>query len=179
MHLEELHTGIRPGFKRSLAILADRFGVEAASRSLAANAEGVAEVIVADRAFEKPQPVGANWAHVRHYLADVRGLEPAELDHLHAQGYLYADARRNAVFWSGGQLAELRGTGSRQWRGLARGSRRMVEGGFSFQAAEVFDRVVLVESAIDALSYFQLHGPGSYLIQSTSGVVSESELLDG
>ena len=61
--------------------------------------------------------------------------------------------------------AELRGTGSLQWRGMAPGSRKD-HGYFSIPEDNRLP-VILCESAIDAISCFALH-PGHWCI-STSG----------
>ena len=89
---------------------------------------------------------------------------------LHESGILYADARANAVFLLGHTAAtavgaELRGTTSQPWRGLAPGSRKD-RGFFSVSAASP-QAIVLCESAIDALSCHALHP--DYRCLSTSG----------
>jgi hypothetical protein len=126
----------------------------------------------------------AHLRHVRSYLVTQRALTPAIIDPLIGSGTLYADAKANAVFLlqgiggikGNGDVAapvgaELRGTGSLHWRGMAPGSRKD-HGYFSIPAdlatAEDNRRpVVLCESAIDAISCFALHS-GHWCI-STSG----------
>ncbi len=72
------------------------------------------------------------------------------------EGKVYADGRGNAVFLMvAGKAnrpigAELRGTGPRIWRGLAPGTRR--DAGYFWVGAKGSQRVVLCESAIDAIS---------------------------
>ena len=75
-------------------------------------------------------------------------------------GKLYADGRGNAVFLMvAGKPnrpigAELRGTGDRVWRGFAPGTRR--DAGYFWIGSAGAKRIVLCESAIDAISCFQL-----------------------
>jgi hypothetical protein len=112
---------------------------------------------------------------VHHYLTRRRHLAAALLEPLLESGRLYADSRGNAVFvLTAGKAhrpvgAELRGTGPQSWRGMALGTRKN-EGYFwvgppnSKNAVDI----VLCESAIDAISCFQIH-PEQVCI-STSGV---------
>jgi hypothetical protein len=125
-----------------------------------------------------PPPEPLQLRRIRSYLVTQRALAPALIDPLIASVTLYADAKANAVFLLKGigngaappVGAELRGTGSVQWRGMAPGSRKD-HGYFSIPAyvASAQDRlpIVLCESAIDAISCFALH-PDHCCI-STSG----------
>jgi hypothetical protein len=85
-------------------------------------------------------------------------------------GVIYADARANAVFLLLDNLghpvgAELRGSTSLGWRGMAPGSRK--DRGFFSVPAPTTQAIVLCESAIDALSCHVLHP--DYRCLSTSG----------
>jgi len=102
-----------------------------------------------------PPSVPEHLAQVRRYLTQQRRLPAALLDPLIDAGSLYADARANAVFLLRdlhGQPvgAELRGTGSLPWRGMAPGSRKD-RGSFAIPDTPL-PASVLCESAIDALS---------------------------
>ena len=98
---------------------------------------------------------------VRRYLRQQRGLSATILASLIDEGKLYADARGNAVFvMVAGKPnrpvgAELRGTGHRVWRGLAPGTCK--NAGFFWIGDPGSQQIVLCESAIDAISCFQLH----------------------
>ena len=108
--------------------------------------------------FVPPAPSPENWPKVRKYLVEVRALPLKLVDAKHQVGDIYADERANAVFLardSQGTPAEIRGTEpSRPFKGHALGSRRD-RGVFSIgnPAASI---VVVVESAIDAMSYLAL-----------------------
>jgi hypothetical protein len=105
----------------------------------------------------------ANLSRVRRYLTQQRGLSATILAALIDEAKLYADARGNAVFvMVAGKPnhpigAELRGTGNRVWHGLAPGSRR--NDGYFWIGRTDSKQIVLCESAIDAISCFQLQ-PG-------------------
>jgi hypothetical protein len=98
---------------------------------------------------------------VRRYLIQQRGLSATILASLIDDGKLYADARGNAVFLMvAGKPnrpigAELRGTAGRVWRGLAPGTCR--NAGYFWIGNTGSKQIVLCESAIDAISCFQLH----------------------
>ena len=112
------------------------------------------------RRLELPLSCPAKLVRVLRYLEVERGL-PAALVHQEVEeGDLYADRRGNAVFLmhpdEGSPVgAEIRGTGPRPFRGLARGSRKDLG---AFVVPTPGSRmVVLCESAIDALSCHVLH----------------------
>lgn len=102
----------------------------------------------------------AHLERVRRYLQQRRCLSAAILAPLIDNGMLYADGRCNAVFLMvAGKPnrpigAELRGTGSRVWRGLAPGTRK--DAGYFWIGRAGARSIVLCESAIDAISCLQL-----------------------
>jgi len=107
-----------------------------------------------------PQPDPSQLWRVRRYLVAERVLPQALVEPLIHSGALYADRRANAVFLLLGKEkqpvgAELRGTTPRPWRGLAPGSQKDL--GFFATPPEPLPEIVLVESAIDAISCFALH----------------------
>lgn len=124
----------------------------------------------APRRLTLPPPDRSKLSAVKHYLVHERAITPALTDSLMASGRLYADGRGNAVFLLLGKEntpvgAELRGTGPQRWRGMAGGSQKDL-GYFSVGTPDA-TRVMLCESAIDAISCWLLH-PAS-LCLSTSG----------
>lgn len=124
----------------------------------------------APRRLTLPPPDRSRLSAVKHYLVHDRAITPSLTDALIASGKLYADRRGNAVFLLLGKEntpvgAELRGTGPHRWRGMAPGSQKD-RGYFSVDALDAA-RVILCESAIDAISCLLLH-PAS-LCLSTSG----------
>jgi len=108
-----------------------------------------------------PEPNPAKLQRVRRYLLEQRCLSANILEPLIEAGKLYADGRGNAVFLmvagrpNRSVGAELRGTGQRVWRGLAPGSRK--DEGYFWIGERRTERIVLCESAIDAISCLQLH----------------------
>lgn len=118
---------------------------------------------------------------MRQYLTESRYLSSALLEVLHQSGRLYADARGNAVFvMMRGKPnqpvgAELRGTGPRVWRGMAPGSRKDL--GYFWVGDSSTRVLVLCESAIDAISCYQMRG--SCICISTSGVRANPGWLHG
>ena len=117
------------------------------------------------RPLRLPVAHSDNVPRVLRYLTEQRGLCPSILRSLITSGKLYADQRGNAVFpmVTGKDQrpigAELRGTGQRVWRGLAPGTRKdagyfwIGEPGNSTSRSKT---IVLCESAIDAISCYQL-----------------------
>lgn len=111
-----------------------------------------------------PAPDPLQLGRVKDYLTTQRAIPALLIESLIQTGTLYADRRANAVFLlrdlEGSAVgAELRGTTSRQWRGMAPGSRKNL-GFFSIPAGLLgVDQppIILCESAIDAISAFALH----------------------
>lgn len=131
--------------------------------------------------LELPVPDDRMLDRVRHYLAERRRLAASLLEPLIASGRLYADRRGNAVFLlTAGKAArpvgaELRGTGPRAWRGMAPGTSK--DRGYFWIGVPGSRHVVLCESAIDAISCFQMR-PDRVCI-STSGVRANPPWLAG
>jgi hypothetical protein len=130
----------------------------------------------------------ANLERVRQYLQQRRCLSRKILASLIDAGKLYADGRGNAVFLMvAGKPnrpigAELRGTGSRVWRGLASGTRR--DAGYFWIGRRDSQQIVLCESAIDAISCFQMQTqhhdaqlPGECICISTAGIRPDAPWL--
>jgi hypothetical protein len=107
---------------------------------------------------------------VTRYLTVERSLPPALVRSLVDAGNLYADDRANAVFLLLGKGktvvgAEIRGTTKRPWHALAPGSRRDL--GYFHVQNDNPSRIVICESAIDAISYYALDSDSIAL--STAG----------
>jgi hypothetical protein len=115
------------------------------------------------RALRLPAADHSKLLQVRSYLAEQRRLPQRILTPLIEAGKLYADQRANAVFLmvTGKPNrpigAELRGTGPSLWRGLAPGTCK--DGGYFWIGDTASNRIIICESAIDAISCFQLHSP--------------------
>ncbi len=112
------------------------------------------------------------------YLIDDRALPASLIQSLVESGRIYADNRGNAVFLLLGKEnnpigAEVRGTTSARWRGMAPGSQKDL--GYFFISNPGAITAVLCESAIDALSCFVLYP--NYLCISTSGARSNPRWL--
>ena len=131
-----------------------------------------------------PVPSLPNLGPVHCYLTGQRGLAPGILAPLVEAAKLYADERGNAVFLMvAGKAerpigAELRGTGNHIWHGLAPGTRK--DAGYFWIGIRGAKKIVLCESAIDAISCFQLHRAGlqqECICISTAGVRPDAPWL--
>lgn len=131
------------------------------------------------------------WPDVRRYLVETRGLPEPLIDQLHEKGLVYSDIMHNAVFlrhsgndWHREEVtgASIRGT-SGKFRGMSPGSDKN-KGWFWFSAGKgELSRVVLVESAIDAMSSAaldKLSGRGQgitvYLSADGAGAIPTADL---
>jgi len=97
---------------------------------------------------------------VTRYLTRERSLPAAIIRSLIDEGNLYADDRANAVFLLLGKGktvvgAEIRGTTKRPWHALAPGSRKDL--GYFHVQNDSPSKIVICESAIDAISCHALH----------------------
>jgi len=135
-------------------------------------------------ALRLPRASRAQLGRVRRYLTEPRCLAGDVLEPLIDAGRVYADPRGNAVFLMvAGKPnrpigAELRGTGPRIWHGLAPGTSR--DAGYFWVGAKGAQTIVLCESAIDAISCYQLHSKQrdtECICISTAGVRSDPPWL--
>ena len=162
-------------FNGALSWLASRYGADAAASDLtgrthARAAERVEKARAERPPFTPPAPDQGAWPAVRRYLVEERCLLPQLVDEAHALGNVYAQSRPgphggtmvNAVFLSrdeDGQPtgAELKGIQARRdgsrYAAVAPGSDKH-RGAFRAGVQRMVDaaRVIVVESAIDALS---------------------------
>jgi Toprim-like/Protein of unknown function (DUF3991) len=99
-----------------------------------------------------PTRFDANLQHVINYLTTTRGINPALVQWCVDKGIIYADGFKNCVFMYGPKGCELRGTSKTKWR-AAHGR---LEQPFLLPCANT-STIAIVENAIDALSYRQIH----------------------
>ncbi len=130
--------------------------------------------------FIPPKRVEKHRDRVLAYLIEQRKLSKKIVEPLIQKGDIYADSRRNAVFLCHGidgavSGAELRGTCSQPFKGMAPGSKRST--GFFTISHENPTELIIVESAIDAISYKTLFPATNAVIVSTAGVLPECQAL--
>jgi hypothetical protein len=131
------------------------------------------------RALQLPAPDRSQLDRVRSYLTEQRRLSPTIIEPLIESGIIYADRRANVVFvMVAGKPhrpvgAELRGTGTRVWRGLAKGTCK--DAGYFWAGDASSNEIILCESAIDAISCQQIHATERVetICISTAGVRSQ------
>jgi hypothetical protein len=117
-------------------------------------------------------------AQIANYLSVDRCV-PAELiNSMINSGKLYADKKANAVFLLLGKQkrvvgAELRGTSKKRWLAMAPGSKKDL--GCFYVKRSNTKKIVLCESAIDALSCFTINQ--NIISLSTSGVTANPAWL--
>jgi len=170
------------GFTDAVDYLAQRHGVIGALAAVREHAPRQVEEIAA-APFQLPARDEDAWPMVRAYLTRERRLSPERVDELHERGDVYAERSgryTNAVFVRRDEEgtptgASRRGVGT-SFKGLARGSDRE-RGHFTINMGALRSTIndytspalVVVESAIDAMSYADLHPHMVGQIVSTDG----------
>ncbi len=170
------------GFTDAVDYLAQRHGVIGALAAVREHAPRQVEEIAA-APFQLPPRDEEAWPTVRAYLTRERHLSPERVDELHERGDVYAERSgryTNAVFVRRDEEdtptgASRRGVGT-SFKGLARGSDRQ-RGHFTINMGALRSTIsdytspalVVVESAIDAMSYADLHPHMTGQIISTDG----------
>jgi hypothetical protein len=158
MHLQN------SSFTEAIDWLGDRFG---AVETLQLVTQQISKQVQENpqQLFQAPAPHEEKWGQVRDNLVRQRKLPSTLVDRLHRDRLVYSDEQGNTVFlrrdWggkvTGAELHEPDGKNS-----LAIGTRRS-QGGFhtTFGGEEggLVERVVLVNGAIEGLSYQVLHPP--------------------
>jgi len=169
-------------FTDAVDYLAQRHGVIGALAAVREHAPRQVEEIAA-APFQLPPRDEEAWPTVRAYLTRERHLSPERVDELHERGDVYAERSgryTNAVFVRRDEEdiptgASRRGVGT-SFKGLARGSDRQ-HGHFTINMGALRSTIsdytspalVVVESAIDAMSYADLHPHMVGQIVSTDG----------
>ncbi|MEM5538010.1 MobV family relaxase [Neptuniibacter pectenicola] len=172
MHVENC------SFKQAKDFLASCFGVERVAGHEAINHYRQAAQEIEKKELIMPQPVPEYLEHVKCYLIEERKLSPKVLEVLIEKGDLYADERKNAVFVCRnlkGKVtgAEKVGTSLSGWKGVATGTDHsagvvLCEG---IESGGQPEKIVFVESSIDALSYTQMNPTHAAI--STAGKKAE------
>jgi Plasmid recombination enzyme/Protein of unknown function (DUF3991) len=154
------------GFKEAIVWLHDIFGSSGMLRALVERARNEAEKIIDSELtppnFVPPHGDESRWLDVFDYLTATRKLPENLIRHLHSEGLVYSDAKKNAVFLMRSFESEvtgafLRGTHgeNNSFYGLVKGSKRN-KGWFHItiggQADDKITRAVLAKSPIEALS---------------------------
>lgn len=130
--------------------------------------------------FISPRSDARHIGKVIDYLTTVRCIPQSLVQHVIDSSQLYADSRRNIVFRCRDEAgketgAEIRGTGQVVYKGMAAGSHRGI--GFFTLDHPNSNSLVVVESAIDALSYRALYPSEPSVVVSTAGVLSQCSAL--
>jgi hypothetical protein len=95
-----------------------------------------------------------NLPHVINYLTQQRGINPKLVQWCIDKGKIYADGFKNAVFMYGSGGCELRGTNQKKWRA---GRGKLIAPFLLPSSKQANGVIAIVENAIDALSYRQIH----------------------
>jgi hypothetical protein len=155
-------------FKTAVCWLFDNFSISGSHMSN--NIKPAIKPALRLPALRLPQKDEKKLSRITNYLKYERFVPPELINFLVKSGKLYADKKANAVFLLLGKEktvvgAELRGTTTKRWRGMATGSRKDL-GCFYIKRSHT-NKMVLCESAIDALSCFALNQ--DFITLSTSG----------
>jgi Plasmid recombination enzyme len=149
-------------FREAIIWLNDRFGETVALRAVDYYTREIIKQEVAPK-FKLPVSDKKNWQQIQNYLVEKLGIPAQLVNKLHAEGLLYADSKRNLVSICRtlsdktitGALLRSTASSGKQFTSLAPGSKRL-GGCFYFESgadsSAATERVVLVDSALDALS---------------------------
>ena len=106
--------------------------------------------------LEPPAPDQSKWPRVKDYLVKIRAIKESIVDGLHDAGRLYADRFANAVFLSrDGKSCQMRGTGEKPFHGIRGEHKSWI---WTHPDTTEVKQIIAVESAIDGLSYAEIHG---------------------
>ncbi|MHC5917720.1 MAG: MobV family relaxase, partial [Nostoc sp.] len=164
-------------FRQAVVWLHERFGEAGVERAAIAHVKNRAADIIQTEPrtpFQLPVEEKSKWSSVSNYLTQKRGIPENFVELLHKRGLVYADDQQNAVFVMRNLGEEpqaigafLRGTRGENntFKGYEKGTVRR-EGWFHFrlggQPTEPVEKVVLLKSPIDAVSFamleYQLRG---------------------
>ncbi len=157
--------------RQAVVWLHERFGEAGAERAAIAKTRQVAAEIIQlepRTPFKPPVEEKSKWSSVSNYLTQKRGIPENFVELLHKRGLVYADDQQNAVFvmrnlglYPQAIGAFLRGTRGENntFKGYEKGTVRR-DSWFHFrlggQPTEPVEKVVLLKSPIDAVSFAML-----------------------
>ena len=148
-------------FKAALSWLGNMYSSDTAIEAAAAQARLRAANALKNaviKPFSMPENSEKTWPKVRNYLVKIRGLAGEIVDKLKADGWLYSDKRNNVVFVNTNAHTneicayELKGTTDVPFTQAQGDSKSGI-----FIAGNGTKKLAICESAIDAISYVQLH----------------------
>lgn len=116
-----------------------------------------------------PPPAPELWGRVRRWLIEVRGLPQKLVDRMYADGRVWSDGRRNAVFPRVDGGAFVRGTGTAQFMRTIGGKGC---GPFVIPGEQ---HLVICESPIDCMSVKSM-APGLHVIATGGSLLSAQDL---
>ncbi len=167
---------LQTDYKGAIAWLSSEFGSDAAIGQALSSAQSEAIQAVKQKppsAVPTPSEDLAHALAVREYLTKKRGLSERLVDGAMKAGHIFAVAVKgfvNTAFRLDGGGVELRGIGS-LYHGV-----RGAKGLFIVKQADA-QKTVFVESAIEALSYINLHPSEKVKVVSTTGSTDIAEAL--
>ncbi len=152
-------------YKQAVRELAEAFGTDGASRAVSRhisdNAPQQAAHITVQAVkapVQMPRPCPETWRRIRDYLTNERKLPAQLIDAANAKGLVYSDRRGNCVFPCDQESgAFMRGTGPQPFK------RTLGQGHLPYHLKGSDNRVIVAESAIDALTLKAMH-PASSVI---------------
>ncbi|MFW5886920.1 MAG: MobV family relaxase, partial [Bacteroidota bacterium] len=153
------------GFNQAVSWLVDKFDLDQATSAVRYYSKKIVkDAVKKKKPYYPPAPDPKLWPQTKKYLLTNRKLDPALVDQLHNQKFLYASEFKghcNIVFTNkNGTLSEKRGLKS-NFKGVEAGS-RIDDGGVRITVGKSPKTLVLVESGIDAISYAQLYPDDNY-----------------
>ena len=173
-------------FRTTCRVLAEQF--RPAVGGLAFPESRVRETFSTRRSFEElasqyAVPSESNWPIARDYLIKTRGIDPDLLDPLHDRGVIYANNHRpnpSVVFLHRTTAGKIEGATLRDTRHESTfrpclGNK--MSAWFSVGDLTNAERIVAVESPIDALSFYQLNPCDQVAVVSCGGCHVPDELL--
>lgn len=154
-------------YLQAVAWLVDRYGDEAAERSIASFAKTYVATAKNNRnPYQPPVQSSAfeDWGKVREYLIGKRAMNGSVIDYLHDKGMIYAAVSKGPVSCVFKAIrencAEIMGIGVDDYKGLAPGSSPSIGGFRVVRNKEKSDvrnvPLVIVSSAIEVLSFWEI-----------------------
>ena len=164
-------------FKQARQEMIERFGTE-----YVPNEKRPPNIVIENAEIKErkplvlPPPNQHNLEIIRSYLIDERGISKATIDRLIEEGIIYANSFRSVVFLHK-NIADKTITGA-SWRATTGTKRQDVAGSdknkgwFHLGDFNTAKRIVITESPIEAISYYELHKEGDLsetIILASSG----------
>jgi len=173
-------------FNEAIEFLCQNFNKENVVGAVNTNTraeEKVNDINAKKKTFKLPKRYDDCWSEAKKYLVEDRMIDESIVDMKYKEGKIYATKKNgyiNVVYVNNQEnMAEIEGIDrNKKFKGVVAAS-NLEAGGFRIHTENPGSKLVIVESAVDAMSYYELHrNDENFVVMSMAGArVKDADVL--